>query len=289
MYKKFLVSTFMVVTINVGTNHVALADVMPSKSTVMQKVTGLKMPESVLQVKDGTIYVSEINEFGKDGDGQISKIDAKGNLTVFATGMDDPKGLAMIGDKLYVADKTRVLEVNKDGTWQVYGAQMAFPSTPVFLNDLVADHAGNLYVSDSGNMKSGGQIFKIAKNGSVSIVVDGKNTDILAPNGLLVESKNQLLEVDFESGILYRVNLATGATTKLAEGFGGGDGLVKTKTGRIYISDWKNGKVYQVVKGKAQLLKDGYKAAADIALSIDGKTLMVPDMKAGELDFISIK
>ena len=284
MKKKLLISIFMLAFVGISS-----AKEMKSKDAVMQKITGLKTPESVVQAKDGAIYISEINEFGKDGDGQISKVDTQGNVTVFATGMDDPKGLAMIGDKLYVADKTRVLEVNKDGTWQVYAAQKAFPSTPVFLNDLEADRFGNLYVSDSGGLKSGGQIFKITKNGTVSIVVDSKNSEILAPNGLVSEGRNHLLEVDFESGILYRVNLRTGATTKLAEGFGGGDGLVKTKTGKIFISDWKNGKIYQVAMGKARLIKDGYKASADIALSYDGKTLMVPDMKAGELDFIPVK
>ena len=260
-----------------------------AKAPLPAKVTGLKMPESCIQAKDGSIYISEIGEFGKDGDGQISKLDKNGKLSVFATGMDDPKGLAMIGDKLYVADKTRVLEINKDGTWQVYGAQMAFPSTPVFLNDLETDKLGNLYVSDSGDLKSGGQIYKIAKDGAITIVVDSKNPDILAPNGLLSEGRNNLLEVDFESGILYRVNLTTGATTKVATGFGGGDGLVKTKSGKIFISDWKNGKVYQVLAGKAHVIKEGYKASADIALSRDEKMLMVPDMKAGELDFIPLK
>ena len=254
------------------------------------KITGLKTPESVVQAKDGNIYITEISEFGKDGDGQISKLDKEGNVTVFAVGMDDPKGITSMGDKLYVADKNRVLEVNKDGTWQVYGAQMAFPGTPVFLNDVVADKLGNLYVSDSGDLKSGGQIYKISKGGEkVSIVVDSKNPDILAPNGLLFEGRNNLLSVDFESGILYRVNLTTGATSKLAEGFGGGDGMVKTKAGKIFISDWKNGKVYRVSAGKAHVLKEGYKAAADIALTNDEKYLMVPDMKAGEIDFIPLK
>ena len=260
-----------------------------AKTPLPAKITGLKMPESCVQAKDGSIYVSEIGEFGKDGDGQISKIDTKGNVTVFATGMDDPKGLVMIGEKLYVADKNRVLEINKDGTWQVYGAQMAFPATPVFLNDLETDKLGNLYVSDSGTLKDGGQIFKIAKGGAITIVVDSKNPDILAPNGLLNEGRNNLLEVDFASGILYRVNLTNGATTKVAEGFGGADGLVKTKSGKIFISDWKNGKIYQVTAGKARMIKEGYKASADIALSRDEKMLMVPDMKAGELDFIEIK
>ena len=268
---------------------ISFAKEVQAHESTMQKVTGLKMPESVVQAKDGAIYISEINEFGKDGDGQISKLDSAGNLSVFATGMDDPKGLTMMGNKLYVADKNRVLEVNKDGTWKVYGAQMAFPTTPVFLNDITADKAGNLYVSDSGDLKSGGQIYKIAKNGKITVVVDSKNPDILAPNGLLVEDAGHLLEVDFESGILYRVNLKNGATKKLAEGFGGGDGLVKTKAGKIIISDWKNGKVYSKVKEKAILMKEGYQAAADITLSYDGKTLMVPDMKAGELDFISVK
>jgi gluconolactonase len=261
-----------------------------AKAPLPTKITGLKMPESAIQAKDGTIYISELGEFGKDGDGQISKVDKKGNVTVFAKGMDDPKGLAMIGDNLYVADKNRVYEVLKDGTYQVYGAQMAFPGTPVFLNDLEADNLGNLYVSDSGTLKEGGQIYKIAKGGgTVTIVVDSKNPDILAPNGLLNEGRNNLLEVDFESGNLYRVNLTNGATTKMGEGFGGGDGIIKTKSGKIFISDWKNGNVNQLVAGKARLVKGGYKAAADIALSQDGKFMMVPDMKAGELDFVEIK
>lgn len=261
-----------------------------AKSELPTKITGLKTPESVVQGKDGSIYISEIVEFGKDGDGQISKVDKKGNVTVFAKGMDDPKGLAMIGDKLYVADKNRVLEVSKDGTSQVYGAQMAFPGTPVFLNDIEADKLGNLYVSDSGDLKSGGQIYKIAKGGSpITVVADSKNPDILAPNGLLFEGRNNLLSVDFESGILYRVNLSTGATTKIGTGFGGGDGMVKTKAGKVIISDWKAGKVYELVAGKSRVIKEGYKAAADIALTADGQFLMVPDMTAGELDFIEIK
>ncbi|HQN65763.1 MAG TPA: gluconolaconase [Methylophilus sp.] len=253
------------------------------------KITGLKMPESVIQAKDGTIYVSEIGEFNGDGDGQISKIDKYGNVTVFAKGMNDPKGLAIIGNKLYVADKTQVLEVNLDGTWRIFTDSSAFPVPPKFLNDLEADRMGNLYVSDSGDLKAGGAIFKIAKDGTVTTIIDSKNPDVLAPNGLLFEGRNNLLEVDFASGILYRLNLSTGAISKIAEGFGGGDGILKGKSCRIYVSDWQNGNVFQLAAGKARLLKSGYKSAADIAISQDKTFIMVPDMKAGELDFISIE
>jgi gluconolactonase len=260
-----------------------------AKDKLPSKITGLKMPESCVQTKDGKIYITEIGEFGKNGDGQISVVDKKGNVKVFVTGLDDPKGIAARGDKLYVTDINRVIEINKDGTHQVYGAQMAFPGTPVFLNDIEFDQMGNLYVSDSGTLKSGGQIYKIAKGGGeITLVADSKNPDILAPNGLLNEGRNNLLEVDFESGVLYRVNLSTGATTPIADGFGGGDGIVKTKSGKVFVSDWKNGVVYQATGGKAHPIKSGYQAAADITLMQNGKVLMVPDMKAGELDFIEV-
>lgn len=260
-----------------------------AKEPLPTKITGLKSPESVVQDKDGNIYITEIGEFNKDGDGQITKVDKKGNITVFAKGMDDPKGITIFGKNLYITDKTRVLEVTPDGTWQVYGAQMAFPSTPVFLNDIEADKVGNLYVSDSGSLKDGGQIYKIAKDGVITIIADSKNPDILAPNGLLFEGRNQLLSVDFESGILYRVNLADGATSKVAAGFGGGDGLIKTKSGKIYISDWKNGVINQLSGGKARLVKTGLTSAADMVLSANGEYLLVPLMKVGELVYIPLE
>lgn len=248
-------------------------------------ITGLKTPESAVAGKDGRIYVSEINEFGKDGDGQISAIDKDDKVTVFASGMDDPKGLAMIGQDLYVADKAGILKVTPDGKWQVFAAVAAFPTAPQFLNDLEADRQGNLYVSDSGDLKKGGAIYRISKAGKVTLITDGKkDARVLAPNGLLMDKGGKMLEVDFSSGILYRLNIASGEMTQIAEGFGGGDGIVRTKNGLLYVSDWNTGKVFSVSKdGKVELIKEGLKSAADIALSADGKHLLVPDMKAGEL------
>ncbi len=182
---------------------------LQAKPLYTENITNLLTPESVIQAENGDIFVAEINEFGKDGDGQIRKIDRNGKATIFAKGMDDPKGLAMINNKLYVADKNRILEVTRNGNWQVYTPESAFPFTPQFLNDLVADPFGNLYASDSGDLKSGGAIYKIAPDGVVSVVVDSSNPNVFAPNGLLYEGRNNLLAVDFETGILYRVNIGT--------------------------------------------------------------------------------
>jgi len=259
-----------------------------AKSLFSESITGILTPESVVQNENGDIYISEINEFDVDGDGQISKIMPNGKLTVLAKGLDDPKGLTLMNGKLYVADKTRIIEVMPTGNWQVLVDEAAFPKPPQFLNDLTADKYGNLYVSDSGDLSSGGAIYKISKHGKVTTVVDSSNPQVLAPNGLWFEGRNNLLSVDFASGILYRINIRTGKMTALASGFGGGDGIIKTKKGKIYISDWKNGYIYLSAAGIARIIKADFNSPADIALSHDGKTIMVPVMKAGTLDFIKL-
>jgi len=257
----------------------------------MQKISGLKMPESVVQGQDGKIYVSEINGFGKDGDGQITVIE-NGKARVFTSGLDDPKGLVIIGKYLYVADKTKILKIDMQGKVKVFADTNAFPELPLFLNDLEADIAGNLYVSDSGDLNGvGGAIYKINAQGKVSLVLNNKQEPrLLAPNGLLMDDTGDVLTVvDFVSGVLYSINMKTHTFTNLAEGFGGGDGLVHHSSGKMYISDWKNGKVFSVnLAGEVAEIKAGYQSAADIALTRDERYLMVPDMKAGELDFISL-
>ncbi len=260
-----------------------------------QKIIGLKTPESIVQAKDGRIYVSEINEFGKDGDGQISVIDRNGKVSVFASGLDDPKGLAIIGENLYVADKTKIVKITPDGKSSVFVAASQFTSPPLFLNDLEADPQGNLYVSDSGDILGkggGGAIYKISASGQLTLLInEQQDARIKAPNGLLADDTGKfLLQVDFTSGVLYNLNTQTREMVDVAEGFGGGDSVVHHSNGTMYISDWKNGKVFSLdTKGEVHLIKDGYKAAADMAITKDEAYLLVPDMKAGELDFIPIK
>lgn len=291
MQKKLLIGALMLVFAS-GASAEGAAK---SNQGVMHKITGLKTPESVVQAKNGKIYVSEINEFGKDGDGQITVIE-NGKPRVFATGLDDPKGLVIIGKYLYVADKTKVLKIDLSdqvkGQVQVFAATSAFPETPLFLNDLEADIAGNLYVSDTGDLKGkGGAIYKIDPQGKVTLVVNNKQEPrLLGPNGLVMDDTGDvIMVVDFLSGILYSYNMKTHALTDLAEGFGGGDGLVHHSSGKMFVSDWNNGKVFSInLKGDVKEIKSGYKAAADIALTKDEKYLMVPDMKAGELDFIPL-
>ena len=249
-------------------------------------ISGFTSPESVVQDAKGDIYVSEIGEFNKDGDGKITRISIDGKLSTFASGMDDPKGLTFIGKSLYVTDKNRVLKVESNGKWMVFGSTMAFPQTPIFLNDITSDEAGNLYVSDSGNLSAGGAIFKITQDKKITLILNENTPEILAPNGLLVV-KNDLFEVDFASGILYKINLKTKSILKVAEGFGGGDGLIKSGDS-FFVSDWKNGKIFKLQRNKVTLFKEGFSAAADIALSFDKRSIITPDMKTGSVTLVPI-
>jgi len=255
-------------------------------------VTGLKNPESALTGPDGRVYVSEIGEFDKDGDGKITVIDKDGKAQDFVSGLDDPKGLAVSGKHIFVTDKKRVLKVGLDGKWTVFAAAEAFPIAPQFLNDIEADSQGNIYVSDSGDTKGkGGAVYRIDKNGKVALITNSeKDAQIQSPNGLLTDGKGSLLELDLVSGTLYRIKIKTGKLEKVAEGFGGGDGIVRGAKGVLYASDWKNGSVFSVSKtGEVKLLKNGFKSAADIGLSSDGKFILVPDMLAGELVWLPVK
>ena len=252
-------------------------------------VSGLKNPESVAIGPDGRTYISEIGEFGKDGDGRIMVI-VNGKAVPFATGLDDPKGMVAWGNSLFVTDKKRVWRIDRKGKAHVFAAEKAFPAPPLFLNDITVDENGILYVSDSGDLAGeGGAIYRIFPNGKVTLVTNAKKAPLLkVPNGLVMDGMSHLLMVDFGSGDLLRIKIADGSATKVAGGFGGGDGLAWDMHGRIFISDYKNGKVFVIPRPgrKPKLLAGGFQAPADICLDKTRKLLLVPDMQAGTVTAI---
>ncbi|MBC8152803.1 MAG: acetolactate decarboxylase [Bacteroidetes bacterium] len=131
----------------------ALAFVTPWASA--QQPTGLAAPESVLSGK-GRYFVSNIGaklNADKDGDGFISELAANGDLKTIRflpTGTDRlnaPKGMAMLGDVLYVADIDRVVGFSLSSRRQVFEQPVAGKAT--FLNDLTAVNQHTLLLSDT--------------------------------------------------------------------------------------------------------------------------------------------
>ena len=254
--------------------------------------TGLKNPESVAVSSDGKIYVSVIGEFGKDGDGSIV-IFENGKFREFVKGLNDPKGLAAFGDALFVADNNRVLRIErKSGQVTLFAPSNAFPVPPLFLNDVAVDpESGMVYVSDSGDLKGNdGAVYKITPKGLVETVVSKANwPELQTPNGLVLDGASHLLVGDFATGQIHRVKLADRSHEKIAEGMEGLDGMAWDHYGRLYVSSWKQGKVWAIGRpGDApKLLAEGFESAADLCLSPDGRSLLVPDMKAGTLTAIA--
>ncbi|MBY0524641.1 MAG: PQQ-dependent sugar dehydrogenase [Gemmataceae bacterium] len=256
-------------------------------------VMGLKNPESVVVAPDGKIYVTEIGEFDKDGDGRVVLIQ-NGKAVPFTTGLDDPKGMAAYLEWLFVADKNKVWRIDKSGKAELFAPPNAFPTPPQFLNDIVVDpESGILYVSDLGDRKgAGGAIYRITPKGLVETVADTKRWPTLnTPNGLAMDGAANLLLADFGSGELHRIKLADGSHEKLAEGMDGADGIAWDNHGRLFISSWKTGKVFGIARpgDKPVLVAEGFQSAADHCLDRSGKFLLVPDMKAGTLTAVPAK
>ena len=256
-------------------------------------VTGLKSPESVCIGPDGLAYVTEIGDFDKDGDGQVSVI-KDGKPVPFATGLNDPKGIVYFNKFFYVTDKTRVVKIGHDGKVATMAAPESFPTAPLFLNDIAVDpEKSHLFVSDSGDLKGAkGAVYRIDVGSSkVSLVVNADTLKGLnTPNGLTLDGTSHLLLLDFGSGFLYRIKLADNSAQKIAEGFDGGDGLTWDKFGKLFITSWKTGRVWGIPRPgqKPILLSEGaekgaFEQAADSCIDPANKHLLVPDMKAGTL------
>ncbi|MGE0607346.1 MAG: PQQ-dependent sugar dehydrogenase, partial [Pirellulales bacterium] len=261
---------------------VVAADAMPKPL-----LTGLKNPESVAIGSDGRTYISVIGEFDVDGDGSIVVVE-DGKAVPFVEGLDDPKGLVAHDGSLFVADKRHVLQIDKTGLLKRFAPANAFPTTPKFLNDLAVDaESGTLFVSDSGDlMGNDGAVYRISTRGLVDVVVNQKNLpELSTPNGLLLDGASHLLLGDFGTGTLYRIKLADRSYEKLADGLGGTDGLAWDRHGRLFTSDWKDGRVFVIGRSgdKPKLLASGFKSAADICLDASAKMILVPDMMGGTL------
>ncbi len=250
-------------------------------------VTGLKNPESVALGFGGRVFVTEIGEFGKDGDGRVVVVDKTGKITPFATGLDDPKGMVFWQQWLFVTDNKRVWRIDAKGKAAVFAAKEAFPTEPLFLNDIAVDERGLLYVSDSGDLKgAGGAIYRIDHKGKVSLIANARKTPALkTPNGLVLDGMSHLLVLDFTSGQLLRIRIADGSAVKVAEGFDGGDGLAWDMFGQLFITSWKLGKVWGIARPGQQpvLVASDFQSAADLCLDPTGRFVLIPDMKAGTL------
>jgi sugar lactone lactonase YvrE len=261
------------------------------KPPVVVKDAGFLAPESVLYDADQDLYfVSNVNgnPLDKDGNGFIAKVSPEGkvmDLKFIAGGqkgvaLDAPKGMAIVGDLLYVTDITWVRIFDRK-TGAAKGK--LFVQGATFLNDIAADADGKLYLTDTG-WKAGEKDFESTGTDAV-FVIDPKVVmpkKVLAdpklgnPNGV-VASKDGVWIVT-ASGELFSLQDGKKAqTTKLPNG--GLDGLVALADGTFLASSWAASAVYHGKPGgEFKVIIDNTKSPADIGYDTKRHRLLMPQM-----------
>lgn len=255
---------------------------------------GLASPESALPVADGA-YVSNMGAKPApsvvDGDGYIARLTAEGDLLearylpTEGDTLNAPKGLALLGGILYVADIDRVVGFDPESRQQVFELSLAATGTR-FLNDLaVVD--GELAVSATDI----GTVFAIdPARGSYRPLMRFLQT----PNGLYYDGGRRWLYVagygrDGRSGELGVIRLDTRIPSYRRLGLRGRlDGIARVGEWLV-ISDWGKGREdgrlhgYHPASGESRRdLLTGLAGPADLAAAETGQ-VWLPEMLANRL------
>ena len=264
--------------------------------------TDLKNPESVAyEPKQNVLYVSNVNgkPDQKDQNGFISKVSPSNGSIIelnWITGLNAPKGITISNNnsKLYVSDITDLVEIDIASGKMV--KRFNAPGS-TFLNDVVSDNQGNVYVSDTRT----NTIYKLdAKlgNSSSTLQVWLQDPQLRGPNGLHIDNnKNRLVvvslgELTMPGGGIEVVDLKNKTISSLGkEGttspFGGLDGIESdANESHYYVTDNPAGKLYIVNAdgtGYATLLDLQTPGAADLGFMPAKNTIIIPLMQDNKL------
>ena len=233
---------------------------------VWQTPAELAIPESVLPA-NGILYVSLIDgdAWAKDGKGGVAKVALDGKIisTDWITGLNAPKGLAIKGNWLYVADVDELVVVNIKANKVDHKITIAGAKG---LNDVTVDKSGAVYVTDSMT----GMVHKVVGD-NVSLYLQ----DLKGIKGIkAVAEKLHLLTGDgtYVAG-------ADKKPVKLCVLEHGGDGVEPIGNGDLLVTAWSGYLYYVYADGKKDVLLDTHTTndkTADIGYDAKSRIIYVP-------------
>ena len=267
-------------------------------TSVEQKwqLAGFQNPESVVydDARD-VLYVSNVNgdATNKDGNGTISKVSLDGKLldAAWVDGLDAPKGLAISGDKLYVADIDTLVEIDIESA-NVKNRYVVDDAK--FLNDVAADDKGNIYVSDM-------VMNRIHRLQGVQFDIWVEGEELENPNGLhfaeddiMVGSWGKMTDgfATETPGHLKRISLKDKHISSVGDGtpVGNLDGVEGTEDTGFYVTDWMSGGLLLISrKGEVSKLLDLNQGSADHEFIESKNMIFIPMMNDNVLNAYEVK
>lgn len=264
-----------------------------SAAIVVEDV-GFATPESVEYYAAEDVYlVTNINgsPFDADSNGFISKLSPDGTVIDLkwidgakeGTTLHAPKGAAIAGNNLFIADRNQVHIFELPSGKQK--ASITIEGS-VFLNGITPACAGYVYVTDSGYAEGFGPsdtdaIYKVRANGNYELVL--KDKSLGHPNGIL-EDDDRLVVVTFGSGELFSVNASGKVTAMPTPPNGGLDGLVKLNDSQFAISSWGGSAIYVYNQdGTFTTMAESLDAPADLGVDTKRNRLLIPLFKQNKV------
>lgn len=267
-------------------------DAAPAADVIDITGVGFMTPESVLHDTVADVYlVTNVNgsPVDHDGNGFISRVTPDGQVQALKwidganpdVTLNGPKGMAIRGDSLFVADIDCIRIFNRV-TGEAAGNECVDGAT--FLNDLAVGPEGSIFVTDTGmQMDDQGNLVPSGTDGLFRYPFqEGKRGATLAsgpdlgnPNGVAVGSRG-IFVVTFGSGEVLRFDAAGDKTHVLdAPQL---DGIVMMPDGGFLFSSWGDSAVYRVTgTGGVSKLIEGVPAPADIGYDAQRNRVLIPE------------
>lgn len=257
------------------------------------QVPGFDGPESALRDPEtGAVYISNVHgEPGaRDGNGYISRISASGTVVIqrFIGSkpdqpvLDSPKGLALWGDQLLVADIDKIRFFDKKSGVSLRVLDLS-PLGAVSLNGMTLSRAGVLYVSDT----PADRIFMVDLKNSAEPRVYREGPQLGGPNGLAVNPRSgNLLVAAWRTGSLLEID-RDGGVHILKRGLQGLDGIDFDDQWNLYVSSYLKGEVYRISflgRGTLSVFASGLEGPADISYDRRRRELIVPMSLSGTVE-----
>jgi DNA-binding beta-propeller fold protein YncE len=200
----------------------------------------LRTPESALfDPQRNVIYVSNINKdtrTSKDGDGFISRLTPEGEVQelYWVSGLNDPHGMALHNNVLYVADIDEVVAISTQ-SGSVLGRYRADKAR--MLNGVAADDSGNIYVTDTEENR-----IYVLRNGRISTWID--KTKAKRPNGIFIRG-NRMIVAFSGNGKIMLLDPETKNLSDWIEDVNSADGIDAVGDGSYLASSW-SGEIFHI-------------------------------------------